>query len=200
MTHEETPALLIVDVQNDFCPGGALEVRDGDQVVPVLRGLAARFGALGLPVYASRDWHPANSRHFATQGGAWPAHCVQGTEGARLREDLELPRSAAVVTKGQGVDDDGYSAMVGEVAGRGALVDDLRARGVDRLYVGGLATDYCVRYTVLDALQRGFDVTVLTDAVRAVDVTPGDGARAFEEMHAAGATLAPASAVFSERE
>jgi len=200
MTHDETPALLIVDVQNDFCPGGALAVRDGDQVVSVLRGLAARFGALGLPVYASRDWHPADSRHFATHGGAWPAHCVQGTEGARLREDLELPRSAAVVTKGQGVDDQGYTAMVGDVAGRGALVDDLRARGVDRLYVGGLATDYCVRYTVLDALQRGFDVTVLTDAVRAVDVTPGDGARAFEEMHAAGATLAPASAVFSERE
>ena len=200
MTHDETPALLIVDVQNDFCPGGALAVRDGDQVVPVLRGLAARFGALGLPVYASRDWHPADSRHFATHGGAWPAHCVQGTEGARLREDLELPRSAAVVTKGQGVDDQGYTAMVGEVAGRGSLVDDLRARGVDRLYVGGLATDYCVRYTVLDALQRGFDVTVLTDAVRAVDVTPGDGARALEELHAAGATLAPASAVFSERE
>lgn len=200
MTHDETPALLIVDVQNDFCPGGALAVRDGDQVVSVLRGLAARFGALGLPVYASRDWHPADSRHFATHGGAWPAHCVQGTEGARLREDLELPRSAAVVTKGQGVDDQGYTAMVGDVAGRGALVDDLRARGVDRLYVGGLATDYCVRYTVLDALQRGFDVTVLTDAVRAVDVTPGDGARALEELHAAGATLAPASVVFSERE
>ncbi len=200
MTHDETPALLIVDVQNDFCPGGALAVRDGDQVVSVLRGLAARFGALGLPVYASRDWHPADSRHFATHGGAWPAHCVQGTEGARLREDLELPRSAAVVTKGQGVDDQGYTAMVGDVAGRGSLVDDLRARGVDRLYVGGLATDYCVRYTVLDALQRGFDVTVLTDAVRAVDVTPGDGARALEELHAAGATLAPASVVFSERE
>ncbi len=200
MTHDETPALLIVDVQNDFCPGGALAVRDGDQVVSVLRGLAARFGALGLPVYASRDWHPADSRHFATHGGAWPAHCVQGTEGARLREDLELPRSAAVVTKGQGVDDQGYTAMVGDVAGRGSLVDDLRARGVDRVYVGGLATDYCVRYTVLDALQRGFDVTVLTDAVRAVDVTPGDGARALEELHAAGATLAPASVVFSERE
>jgi nicotinamidase/pyrazinamidase len=200
MTHDETPALLIVDVQNDFCPGGALAVRDGDQVVSVLRGLAARFGALGLPVYASRDWHPADSRHFATHGGAWPAHCVQGTEGARLREDLELPRSAAVVTKGQGVDDQGYTAMVGDVAGRGSLVDALRARGVDRLYVGGLATDYCVRYTVLDALQRGFDVTVLTDAVRAVDVTPGDGARALEELHAAGATLAPASVVFSERE
>ena len=167
MPHEKTPALLIVDVQNDFCPGGALAVRDGDQVVPVLRQLAARFAALGLPVYASRDWHPPESTHFAAHGGAWPVHCVQGTEGARLREDLELPRSATIVTKGQGVHDQGYSAIVGEVAGRGSLLEDLRARGVDHLYVGGLATDYCVRYTVLDALQQGFAVTVLTDAVRA---------------------------------
>jgi nicotinamidase/pyrazinamidase len=175
-------------------------VREGDQVVPVLRGLAARFGALGLPVYASRDWHPADSRHFAAQGGAWPAHCVQGTEGARLREDLNLPRSAMSVTKGQGIEDEGYSAMVGEVAGRGLLADDLNARGVDRVYVGGLATDYCVRYTVLDALQLGFKVTVLTDAIRAVDVAPGDGARALDEMRAAGATLAPSSVVFGDDE
>ena len=200
MPHDRTPALLIVDVQNDFCPGGALAVDGGDEVVPVRRRLAARFGALGFHVYASREWHPVESTHFAAHGGAWPVHCVQGTEGARLREDLELPRSAAIVTKGQGLNDQGYSAMVGDVAGRGSLLEDLQARGVDHLYVGGLATDYCVRHSVLDALQQEFTVTVLTDAVRAVDVTPGDGERALEEMRNAGATLAPAAAVFAEHE
>jgi nicotinamidase/pyrazinamidase len=198
MPAETAPALLMVDVQNDFCPGGALPVRDGDQVVPVLRQLAARFAALGLPVYASRDWHPPDSRHFAVHGGAWPVHCVQGTQGARLREDLELPRGAAVVTKGQGLDDEGYSAIVGQVAGRGSLREDLHARGADHLYVGGLATDYCVLHTVLDALREGFAVTVLTDAIRPVDVAPGDGARALEEMRAAGATFATAPTVFAE--
>jgi nicotinamidase/pyrazinamidase len=200
MPHDETPALLIVDVQNDFCPGGALAVREGDQVVPILRQLAARFAALGLPVYASRDWHPAESTHFAAQGGAWPVHCVQGTHGARLREDLLLPRSAMIVTKGQGLHDQGYSAIVGDVAGRGSLLEDLHARGVNRLYVGGLATDYCVRYSVLDARRQRFAVTVLTDAIRAVDVNPGDGDRALAEMQAAGASLALSSSVFGEHE
>jgi nicotinamidase/pyrazinamidase len=200
MPHETTPALLIVDVQNDFCPGGALPVTDGDQVVPVLRKLAARFSALGLPIYASRDWHPAGSTHFAVHGGAWPVHCVQGTEGARLREDLDLPRSTAIVTKGQGLHDQGYTAIVGDVAGRGSLLEDLQSRKVDQLYIGGLATDYCVLHTVLDALQQGFSVTVLTDAIRAVDVAQGDGDRALEEMRTAGATFAPSSAVFAEGE
>jgi nicotinamidase/pyrazinamidase len=200
MPEDESPALLIVDVQNDFCPGGALPVAEGDEVVPVLRRLAARFAALGLPVYASRDWHPPDSLHFAVHGGAWPVHCVQGTEGARLRDDLYLPPTAAIVTKGQGRHDEGYSAMVGDVAGRGSLEDDLRARGVDRLYVGGLATDYCVRHTVLDALRRGFAVTLLTDAIRAVDVSRGDGDRALDEMRRGGATLASSRTVFDERE
>jgi nicotinamidase/pyrazinamidase len=184
-----SPALLIVDVQNDFCPGGALPVRDGDQVVPVLRRAAQRFTAFGWPVYASRDWHPADSAHFAGQGGTWPVHCVQGSEGARLREDLELPSSAMIVTKGRARHDDGYSAIVGEVSGRGSLLEDLQARRVTHLYVGGLATDYCVKHTVLDALDQGFAVTVLTDAIRPVDVQPGEGERALEEMMAAGARL-----------
>jgi nicotinamidase/pyrazinamidase len=200
MPHEKAPALLIVDVQNDFCPGGALAVTGGDQVVPVLRRLAARFAALGLPVYASRDWHPPESTHFAAQGGDWPVHCVQGTDGARIREDLELPRSAAIVTKGQGINDQGYSALVGDVAGRGSLLEDLHARGVNHVYVGGLATDYCVRHSVLDALQQGFSVTVLTDAVRAVNMTADDGNRALDEMRTAGATLATSSTVLGEHE
>jgi nicotinamidase/pyrazinamidase len=190
MEDERHSALLIVDVQNDFCPGGALAVRDGDQVVPPLRKVAARFGALGRPVYASRDWHPPDSRHFKDFGGGWPVHCVQGTEGARLREDLQLPSSTMIVSKGQTRHDDGYSAIVGEVPGRGSLLADLSARGVNHLYVGGLATDYCVKHTVLDALRQGIGVTLLTDAIRAVDVSPGDGARSLEEMKAAGAELA----------
>ena len=182
-------ALLIVDVQNDFCPGGALAVAEGDEVVPVLNRLAERAGALGLPVYASRDWHPAESVHFVTSGGRWPVHCVAGTEGARLHPDLRLPPNAMIVTKGTANTDDGYSAFEGSVTGRGRLIDDLRARGVTHLIVGGLATDYCVRASVLDARREGLAVTVVGDGVRAVDVQPGDGARALEEMQAAGAAL-----------
>jgi nicotinamidase/pyrazinamidase len=195
MLQDSHAALLIVDVQNDFCPGGALPVTGGDEVVPVLRRLAQRFAALGLPVYASRDWHPADSRHFAGQGGQWPVHCVQDTPGARLRTDLELPPGTMIVSKGQRRNDDGYSAIAGEVAGRGSLLEDLKTRGIGRLYVGGLATDYCVKQSVLDALGQGLDVTVLTDAVRAVDLAPGDGQRALEEMSTHGATLAPSSTV-----
>ena len=190
METERNSALLIVDVQNDFCPGGALAVPEGDDVVPPLRKLAARFAALARPVYASRDWHPPDSRHFKPYGGEWPVHCVQGTEGARLREDLQLPAFTMIVSKGQARHDDGYSAMVGDVAGRGSLLADLSARGVNHLYVGGLATDYCVKHSVLDALRQGIAVTVLTDAVRAVDVAPGDGTRSLDEMKSAGAELA----------
>jgi nicotinamidase/pyrazinamidase len=195
MEDERHSALLIVDVQNDFCPGGALAVQDGDQVVPPLRKLAARFGALGRPVYASRDWHPLDSRHFKDFGGEWPVHCVQGTHGARLREDLQLPSSAMIVSKGQTRHDDGYSAIVGEVPGRGSLLAELSTRDVNHLYVGGLATDYCVKHTVLDALRQGIGVTLLTDAIRAVDVSPGDGSRSLDEMKAAGAELATSDSV-----
>jgi nicotinamidase/pyrazinamidase len=198
MVDDHSPALLIVDVQNDFCPGGALAVREGDQVVAPLRRVAERFGALGYPVYASRDWHPLDSTHFATGGGTWPVHCVQHTPGAQFHPDLELPPSALVVTTGSGKEDEGYSAFSGTVAGRGSFGDDLRARGVTHLYVGGLATDYCVKHSVLDALSQGFGVTVLTDAVRAVDVQPGDGQRALEEMKAAGARLGRSGEVLRE--
>lgn len=196
MRHDSGDALLIVDVQNDFCPGGALAVPEGDQVVPILRRLAERFAAVGRPVYASRDWHPPDSTHFKENGGVWPVHCVQGTPGARLREDLHLPPSAAIVTKGHRRTDHGYSAIVGEVAGRGSLLEDLHGRGIDRLVVGGLATDYCVRHSVLDALRNGIAVTLLTDAIRAVDVEPGDGARALDEMSAAGAELTTSETIF----
>ncbi len=200
MHEDRSPALLIVDVQNDFCAGGALEVAHGNDVIPVLNRLAAHMSALGFPVYASRDWHPSKSRHFAINGGAWPVHCVAGTEGARLHPDLDLPPGTLIVTKGIGLDDDGYSDFEGEIAGRGGLLADLRARGVTDLIVGGLATDYCVRATALDARKEGFGVTVVTDAIRPVDVKPGDGPRALEEMKAAGVRLAPASEAFESAE
>ncbi len=200
MHEDRSPALLIVDVQNDFCAGGALEVAHGNDVIPVLNRLAAHMSALGFPVYASRDWHPSKSRHFAINGGAWPVHCVAGTEGARLHPDLDLPPGTLIVTKGIGLDDDGYSDFEGEIAGRGGLLADLRARGVTDLIVGGLATDYCVRATALDARKEGFGVTVVTDAIRPVDVKPGDGQRALEEMKAAGVRLAPASEAFESAE
>ena len=200
MHEDRSPALLIVDVQNDFCGGGALEVAHGNEVIPVLNRLAAHMSALGFPVYASRDWHPSKSRHFAINGGAWPVHCVAGTEGARLHPDLDLPPGTLIVTKGIGLDDDGYSDFEGEIAGRGGLLADLRARGVTDLIVGGLATDYCIRATALDARKEGFGVTVVTDGVRPVDVKPGDGQRALEEMKTAGVRLAPASEAFESAE
>ena len=196
--HEDrSPALLVVDVQNDFCAGGALAVPGGDAVIPVLNRLAARVAALGFPVYASRDWHPADSRHFATHGGRWPTHCVAGTPGARLHPALDLPPGTLIVTKGAGRDEEGYSAFDGSIAGRGSLLADLRARGVNELIVGGLATDYCVRASALDARRQGFAVTIVADAVRPVDVQPGDGDRAVDELEAAGAVVKPAADVLS---
>lgn len=183
-------ALVIVDVQNDFCPGGALAVPDGDAVVDVLNRYAARFEAAGAPVFASRDWHPAITRHFQAHGGAWPPHCVQGTRGAELHPRLALPESTEIVSKGQDPEQDAYSAFQGTTASGQPFAAALGARGVTRLFIGGLATDYCVKATALDALKNGFEVVVLEDAVRAVDVTPADGVRALGALRAAGVRLA----------
>ena len=191
----EGDALVIVDVQNDFCPGGALGVTDGHQVVAPLNACAARFAAAGAPVFATRDWHPARTSHFQEWGGPWPPHCVQGTRGAEFHPDLRLPAGATVVSKGSAPDEDAYSGFQGRDEGGRALADALRAAGVRRLVVGGLATDYCVKATALDARRAGFDVVVLTDAMRAVDLQPGDGARAVEEMRVAGATFTTSDAV-----
>lgn len=196
MIEAQSPALLIVDLQNDFCFGGALAVADGDQVVPVLNRLVVRAAARGLPIYASRDWHPDDSTHFADHGGPWPTHCVAGSAGARLHPNLALPSGAMIVTKGTGRDEHGYSAFDGQVAGRGTLLDDLRARGVDHLIVGGLATDYCVRASVLDARRHGLGVTVVEDGVRAVNLVDGAGDRALAEMREAGAEVVTASTIF----
>lgn len=185
-------ALLAVDVQVDFLPGGALGVARGDEVVPVLNAWVRAFVAAGHPVYVSRDWHPADHCSFAARGGPWPPHCVAGTRGAEFSPAFVLPPEYVVVSKATDRNRDAYSAFDGT-----ALAERLRVAGVRRLFVGGLATDYCVRATVLDARAAGLEVVVLTDAIRGVDVTPGDSARAIEAMRAAGACFlggAPASA------
>ncbi len=183
-------ALVVVDVQNDFCPDGALGVPEGDRVVPVLNRYAERFAARGAPVFASRDWHPARTTHFAAWGGPWPPHCVQDTPGAALHAGLVLPASAQIVSKGMGAEDDASSCFQARTPDATPFPTLLASRGIRRLFVGGLATDYCVKATALDARRAGLEVVVLEDAVRAVDVKPGDGERALAEMEHAGATRA----------
>jgi nicotinamidase/pyrazinamidase len=180
-------ALIVVDVQNDFCPGGSLAVPEGDAVVPVLNEYMARAADAGIPIFGSRDWHPEHTRHFAAEGGPWPPHCVQGTHGAEFHPALRLPPGAVVVSKGMSTEDQGYSALEAVLPDGQPLAEALHARGVRHVYIGGLATDYCVRATVLDALKDGFTTSVLVDASRPVDVQPGDGERALNEMLAAGA-------------
>jgi nicotinamidase/pyrazinamidase len=190
MTDCRVSALLVVDVQNDFCPGGALAVSRGDTVVPALNRMIEWTAKRGGVVYASRDWHAPKASHFKDFGGVWPVHCVQETPGARFHPGLRLPADATVVTKGDRPDSDGYSAFEGHTPTGESFADDLKEKGIGHLYVGGLATDYCVRHSVLDALESGFDVTLLTDAVKGVDVEPGDSAKALEEMRRAGAKFA----------
>ena len=175
-------ALLLVDVQNDFLPGGALAVRDGHAVVPRLNEWVALFRDRGLPVFASRDWHPADHCSFHARGGPWPVHCVAETPGAGFAPGLDLPPGVEVVSKATDAERDAYSAFDGT-----DLHERLRRAAVRRLFIGGLATDYCVRWTVHDALERGYEVVVLEDAVRPVDVRPGDGRRALRTIRRRGA-------------
>ncbi len=188
-------ALVVVDVQNDFCPGGTLGVADGDRVVPILNRYAARFLEAGAPIYLTRDWHPPRTKHFQAYGGLWPPHCVQGTPGAAFHPALTVADGAVVVSKGMDPEEDAYSAFQAQAADGTLLPAALRTRGVRRLYLGGLATDYCVKATTLDALREGFEVFVLTDAIRAVDLKPGDGDRAITEMRDAGARFLTLGAV-----
>jgi len=186
----EKAALLIVDVQNDFCPGGALQITDGDRVVEPINRAAQLFAAAGLPVLASRDWHPPDTRHFRAFGGVWPVHCVQGTSGAAFHPALRLPEGTVVLSKGIDPELDGYSAFEGVTVDGRMLADLLRELQVRKLYISGLATDYCVLCTTREALRSGFEVTVLTDAVAGVDLIAGASADAIEDMEKAGARLA----------
>lgn len=174
--------LLIVDVQNDFLPGGRLPVPGGDGVIIPLNRAIARFLARGMPIIATRDWHPPNHCSFLAHGGEWPPHCIRATAGAEFAAGLDLPPAARVIDKAKEPEREALSAFA--ESGFDRL---LRTWQVRRLFVGGLATDYCVRATVLDALEQGYEVAILLDAVRAVDREPGDGDRSIQEMTRAGA-------------
>lgn len=175
-------ALLVADIQNDFLPGGALGVARGDEVVPILNRYVAGFHARGLPVFATRDWHPPNHCSFREQGGIWPIHCVRGTQGADFHPDFHLPPGTVVISKATGPKKEAYSAFEGT-----DLDKRLRTAGARRLFIGGLATDYCVFNTVRDAIRLGYAVVLLTDAIRAVNLHPDDGRKAEEDMIRLGA-------------
>jgi len=175
-------ALILVDVQRDFLPGGALGVPDGDAVVPVLNRYIEAFAHQQRPIFATRDWHPADHCSFAAQGGPWPPHCIAGSAGAGFADALHLPPETIIVSKADTPEADAYSGFEGTT-----LDSALKQRGIRQVHIGGLATDYCVLNTVLDALKLGYRVHLLTDAIRAVDVEPGDGEHAITRMQAAGA-------------
>lgn len=177
-------ALIVVDVQNDFCPGGALPVNNGDKVVEPINRLTRQFESEGLPIVFTRDWHPVNHSSFKGNGGIWPSHCVVGTKGAAFHPQLYFPSFAFLVSKATEPDMEAYSGFQGT-----GLASWLRQLEVDEVIVAGLATDYCIKNTVLDALKLGFKVLVAADAISAVDVNPGDGEKAIQEMLQNGAEL-----------
>ncbi len=176
---QQGDALLVIDVQNDFCPGGALPIEHGDKVVPVLNRWIENAVPAGVPVFASRDWHPKGHVSFSESGGDWPPHCVQDTDGAAFHPDLKLPESVVKVTKGVRFDHDQNSAF-----DETGLAAELKRQKVKTIYVGGLAQDVCVLATVLDGRKEGFGVVLLQKATR--PVTPEDGEKALEDMRAAG--------------
>ncbi len=178
----EGDALIVVDVQNDFLPGGNLAVPEGDAVVPIMNRYLALFRQSKLPVYATRDWHPEGHCSFRAQGGPWPPHCVANSEGAAFADDLDLGDDVTVISKATTVEKDAYSGFEGT-----DLAERLRKQKVNRLFIGGLATDYCVLNTVKDALKEGFKVLLLADGIRGVEVNAGDSEQAISEMRALGA-------------
>jgi nicotinamidase/pyrazinamidase len=184
MTTDKKKALIVVDVQNDFCPGGSLAVANGDEVVAPLNELMKEFLDRGEPVFKTRDWHPPKAKHFAAYGGIWPVHCVRNTPGAEFHPGLFDDPRITIISKGIDESADGYSGFDGT-----NLAQILRDQEVKEVWVGGLATDYCVKHTVLDALQQGFEVKALTDAMRAVNLNSTDGEKAIEEMGNAGAEI-----------
>jgi nicotinamidase/pyrazinamidase len=178
---DKSTALVVVDIQNDFCPGGALAVSNGDKVVSVLNKYIQLFRKAGAPIFYTRDWHPQDHSSFKAQGGPWPPHCVQGTDGAKFHPDLIPPTPGEVISKAD-EKDEAYSFFQGT-----DMAEKLRRQGITTLLVGGLATDYCVRETVLDGLKFGFKVYHLDDASKGVNVRPDDSDQALQEMVSKGA-------------
>ncbi|MFQ5867419.1 MAG: nicotinamidase [bacterium] len=184
---KQEKALLIVDVQNDFCPGGALAVPEGDRIISVLNKYIKIFLRKKLPIFVSRDWHPKETKHFKQFGGPWPKHCIQNTRGARFHPDLELPKGIIILSKGMDPDKDSYSAFQAVDSNGTEFFKLLKTLGVNETFVGGLATDYCVKSSVLDALKFGFKVKLLIDAIKGVNIKPKDSEEAIEEMVSRGA-------------
>jgi nicotinamidase/pyrazinamidase len=180
-------ALLVVDVQNDFCPGGALGIHGGDRIIPILNRYIKYFEKENLPIFVTRDWHPKVTKHFQQFGGVWPIHCIEGSYGAQFHPELEFPRKALVMSKGMDPEEDSYSAFHATDPDERTLANLLNKLGVSQIYIGGLATDYCVKYSVLDALSGGLEVFVLTDAVAGVNLQPEDSSVALQEMVGRGA-------------
>ncbi len=181
---QSTDSLLVIDVQRDFLPGGSLAVPEGDAVLPVINDLMRRFRDAGQPIFATRDWHPDGHCSFHEQGGPWPVHCVQRSAGAEFADELEMGDDVIVVSKDTEVDRNTYDGFEDT-----DLAEQLRSHKIGRIVVTGLATDYCVLNTVLAALRNGFEVVVVEDAIRAVNVKPDDGERAIERMRDAGAAI-----------
>jgi nicotinamidase/pyrazinamidase len=177
-------ALLVVDMQNDFMPGGALGVDGGEEIVPLVNQLIGQFHDAGLPIVFSRDWHPEAHCSFEAQGGPWPPHCVQGSIGAEFAPAVHVPEDAIVVSKASRAEEEAYSAFQGT-----ELAELLHRKGVSRVLIVGLATDYCVLASARDALKKGFEIIVLEEGVRAVNVRPGDGRRALQELRKSGAEI-----------
>jgi nicotinamidase/pyrazinamidase len=180
-------ALLVTDIQIDFLPGGSLPIENGDQIIPALNDYITRFANAQAPILASRDWHPRNHMSFKAQGGPWPPHCVQNTKGANFSPNLKKPNSAIVISKATNPDKEAYS-----VFDETNLADELNKRKVKRLFIGGLATDYCIVNTVMDARKLGLETVILMDASLGINVKPGDVDRAIERMIKAGALQATA--------
>lgn len=181
-------ALILVHLQNDFCPGGALPVTEGDTIIPLINHYISLFQSEGLPVIATRDWHPPDHCSFKEQGGMWPVHCVQGSRGAQFRADLHIPNGSLIISGATNPKKEAYSTFDGT-----SLNDHLEDMGIKTLYIVGLATDYCVKQTVLDGCKLGYRVVVLEDAVRGVNLQPDDSPKALQDMVAAGALKATAS-------
>lgn len=178
---------MVVDVQNDFLPGGALGVPEGDKIIPVLNRYIRLFTKKKLPVFATRDWHPVKTRHFKDHGGLWPVHCIQNTSGAAFHGGLKLPDKAIFLYKGMDPDKDSYSAFQAEDESGCSLLNWLKRLGVKEIFIAGLATDYCVKFSSIDALKSGFKVKVLTDAIKGVDLKPGDSKEALKKIVKLGA-------------
>lgn len=180
-------ALLVVDVQNDFCPGGALGIHDGHKIIPYLNKYIKFFENENLPILVTRDWHPKVTTHFEQFGGIWPTHCVEGSPGAQFHPDLKFPKDALVMSKGMDPEKDSYSAFHATDSSGTVLANLLKIFGVTEIYIGGLATDYCVKFSALDALKDGLNVFILTDAIAGVNLQPEDSSLALEEMVSRGA-------------